>query len=372
MINFDNAATTFPKPESVYRAAFEALINYGGNPGRSGHKLSVDTAEKIYETREAAALMFGAMPENTAFTLNCTYALNEAVKGITPSGTNIVISDLEHNAVARPVFAHSGRRNMTVLHIEENDALTIKNLAKKLTPRTKAVVMTLGSNITGQITPFREIGKLCASRRIPFIADGAQAAGILPINLKDDFINILCIPGHKGLYGPAGTGLILTDGKYKIRPVIEGGTGSSSLLLTQPDYMPDALESGTVNTSGIIALLEGINYVKKMGFEKIRSHETFLCNRFIDGIKDTPGITIYRKPNASYLPIVLFNFDCYESSEAAQMLSDKGFCLRGGLHCAGIAHRSIGTERKGGVRFAPGAFNTAEEVDKLIEAVNKI
>jgi cysteine desulfurase family protein len=372
MINFDNAATTYPKPEGVYRAAGEALVKYGGNPGRSGHKLSVVTSEKIYETREAAALMFGAIPENTAFTLNCTHSINEAVKGIIPKGANVIISDLEHNAVARPVFAHCGKKNMSVLHIAESDSVTVKCLAKKLTPRIKAVVMTLGSNITGQITPFREIGKLCAAKGIPFIADGAQAAGIIPINLIDDHINVLCIPGHKGLYGPAGTGLIITDGKYKIRPIIEGGTGSSSLFLTQPDYMPDALESGTVNTSGIIALLEGINYVKKIGYEKIRSHETALCNRFIDGIKDISGITIYRKENANYLPIVLFNFDCYESAEAAEKLSERGFCLRGGLHCAGIAHKSIGTAKKGGIRFSPGAFNTAAEVDALIDAVTNL
>jgi cysteine desulfurase family protein len=372
MINFDNAATTFPKPESVYAAAADALRFYGGNPGRSGHKLSADTAEKIYETREAAAFMFGAIPENTVFTGNCTYALNLAISGLLPARSHIIISDLEHNAVARPVFALSGKRNMSVFHIAENDEKTIKNLAQKITPQTKAVVMTLGSNITGQITPFRAVGKFCAKHKIPFIADGAQAAGLLPINLKCDNINILCLPGHKGLYGPAGTGLLITDGKYKIRPIIRGGTGSSSLLLTQPKAMPDALESGTVNTSGIIALGAGINYVNKMTPEKIRRHETALCDRFIAGLKDNPKVTIYRKKNAEYLPIVLFNIEGQKSSEAAEALSGAGFCLRGGLHCAGIAHKSNGTaETDGGIRFSPGAFNTLSEVDELVWAINR-
>jgi cysteine desulfurase family protein len=372
MVNFDNAATTFPKPESVYRAAAEAQRKYGGNPGRSGHTLSVLTSDKIYETREAAAQMFGASPENVSFTLNCTYALNIAVKGVVPCRGRAVISDLEHNAVARPVFARCGKRRMGIVHIAESDGETLKNLAKQLTPDTRAVVMTLGSNISGQITPFRLIGKLCAERKIPFIADGAQAAGILPISLKDDFINFLCLPGHKGLYGPAGTGLLISDGKYKLRPIIEGGTGSSSLELTQPDYMPDALESGTVNTSGIIALGAGIEYVRRHGTERIYAAETLLCKQFIDGISDNPKVKIYRKPGVSYLPIVLFNIGDGDSADIAAELSDNGFCLRGGLHCAGIAHKTLGTAKTGAVRFSPGAFNTEKEVDELIKVINAL
>jgi cysteine desulfurase family protein len=372
MVNFDNAATTFPKPESVYLAAAEAQRRYGGNPGRSGHRLSVETSDKIYETRAAAAEMFGAQPENVAFTLNCTYALNMAVKGILCKKSRAVISDLEHNAVARPVFARCGARNMGIVHIAESDCDTLKSLARKLTPETKAVVMTLGSNITGQITPFRKIGKLCAERRIPFIADGAQAAGIIPISIGDDGINFLCLPGHKGLYGPAGTGLLISDGRYKLRTVIEGGTGSSSLDLTQPDYMPDMLESGTVNTSGIIALGAGIEYVKSRGLSDIYAHEKSLCDRFINGIADNPKVKIYRKKGVSYLPIVLFNIGSGDSADVAGKLSDSGFCLRGGIHCAGIAHKTIGTEKTGAVRFSPGAFNTVKEVDALIKAVNEI
>jgi cysteine desulfurase family protein len=372
MVNFDNAATTFPKPECVYRASAEAQRRYGGNPGRSGHTLSAATSDKIYETREAAADMFGVIPENVAFTCNCTYALNMAIKGILPCRSRAIISDLEHNAVARPTFARCGAKRMGIVHIAESDSETVKNLAKRLMPETKAVIMTLGSNITGQITPFRKIGKLCTERKIPFIADGAQAAGVLPISLKDDYINFLCLPGHKGLYGPAGVGLLISDGKYRLRPIIEGGTGSSSLDLTQPDYMPDALESGTVNTSGIIALGAGIGYVKNRGISDIFSHETALCKRFIDGISDNPKVKIYRKNGAEYLPIVLFNVGDDDSAEVAGLLSDSGFCLRGGIHCAGIAHKTLKTEKKGAVRFSPGAFNTEKEVDELIRVINTI
>jgi cysteine desulfurase family protein len=370
MVNFDNAATTFPKPESVYRAADEAQRRYGGNPGRSGHSLSVAASEKIYETREAAAEMFGAFPENVAFTLNCTYALNIAIKGILGCKSRAVISDLEHNAVARPVYARCGARRMGIVHIADNDGDTLKSLERKLTPETKAVVMTLGSNITGQITPFRKIGKLCARQKIPFIADGAQAAGILPISLKDDYINFLCLPGHKGLYGPAGIGLIISDGKYNLNTFIEGGTGSSSLELIQPAYMPDKLESGTVNTSGIIALGAGIEYVKRRGTFDIFAYENALCESFIKGLSANPKVKIYRKKGTAYLPIVLFNIGDGDSAEISGKLSDNGFCLRGGLHCAGIAHKTLGTAKTGAVRFSPGAFNTEKEVDELIKVIN--
>ncbi|MDR0946863.1 MAG: aminotransferase class V-fold PLP-dependent enzyme [Ruminococcus sp.] len=370
MVNFDNAATTYPKPQSVLRAFAEAPINYGGNPGRSGHALSVSTSNEIYKTREKIAAMFGGFPENTAFTLNCTYALNFAIKGI-PNG-HIVISDLEHNAVARPVYAKTGggaAPKMSVAHIDTDPKKTLDNIRRKLTRNTKAVVMTLGSNITGQITPFSAVGDFCRKNNLIFIADGAQAAGVIPINIERNNINFLCCPGHKGLYGPAGTGFILSDGKYKLSPIIQGGTGSASLELTQPGEMPDALESGTVNTAGIIALGAGIDFVNSMGLSSIYSHESELCNIFIEGLKKMPGITIYRNNEAAALPIVLFNKEGIDSNALADKLSDKGFALRGGLHCAGIAHKSIGTAPAGALRFSPSVFNTAEEVVNLLKAI---
>jgi cysteine desulfurase family protein len=374
MVNFDNAATTYPKPQSVIQAAQTGLVTYGGNPGRSGHALSISTADKIYETREKIAAMFGAFPENVAFTLNCTYALNMAIKGIVPPRGHVIISSLEHKSVARPaaLIAKNGGK-MELVEVSHDDSKTIEALSRRINKHTSAVIFTLGSNVTGQITPFRQIGELCKRNNVCFIADGAQAAGLIPINLREDGINVLCCPGHKGLYGPAGTGFIVTDGKYKIRSVIQGGTGSESLNLSQPTYMPDALESGTTNTSGNIALGTGIDYVKEIGIDDIFKHESILCEHLIDRLKKIPQIEVYNATNkVNRLPIVLFNIKGIPSSEVSLMLSDKGFAVRGGLHCSGLAHKSINTSPEGAVRFSPSIFNKVDEVDEFLNAIISI
>ncbi|MDR0944519.1 MAG: aminotransferase class V-fold PLP-dependent enzyme [Ruminococcus sp.] len=374
MVNFDNAATTFPKPKVVVDSVAEALNYYGGNPGRSGHKLSLQTAEKIYETREKAASFFNAYPENVVFTLNCTHALNLAVKGVADDRGEIIISSLEHNSVARPaVYKAKSEHNIAIAHVSDNDDETIKNIRKKITSKTRVIVFTLGSNVTGRITPYRRIGELCAKNNICFIADAAQAAGVIPIDIKKDNINILCCPGHKGLYGPPGTGMLITDGKYPIKPILQGGTGSESLSLHQPEYMPDALESGTVNTSGIIGLGAGIDFVTSLGLDNIYRHEFGLCERFLRKISQIADVIVYMNINyGKYLPIVLFNINGMKSSETAGVLSEKGFALRGGLHCSGLAHKSIGTAPNGAVRFSPSIFNSEKEVDDLTAAINDI
>jgi cysteine desulfurase family protein len=374
MVNFDNAATTFPKPRIVIDRITEALTDYGGNPGRSGHKLSLKTAEKVYETREKAAYFFNAYPENIAFTLNCTHALNLAVKGVTDDRSEIIISSLEHNSVARPaIYKAKSEHNVAIAQVLENDDETLLNIRKKITSRTRVIVFTLGSNVTGKITPFGKIGEMCKNNNICFIADAAQAAGVIPIDMKKDNINILCCPGHKGLYGPAGTGMLITDGKYAIKPLMQGGTGSESLSLHQPEYMPDALESGTVNTSGIIGLGAGIDFVNSIGIDEIYKHEFGLCERFLRGISQTHDVIVYKNVEyGKYLPIVLFNIERMKSSETAEALSDRGFALRGGLHCSGLAHKSIGTAPNGAVRFSPSVFNNDAEVDDLLTAISEI
>jgi cysteine desulfurase family protein len=374
MVNFDNAATTFPKPQVVVDSVTEALTRYGGNPGRSGHKLSMQTAEKIYETREKAAIFFNAYPENVAFTLNCTHSLNLAVKGVADDRGEIIISSLEHNSVARPaIYKAKSEHNVAIAHVSDNDDDTITNIRKKITNKTRVIVFTLGSNVTGRISPFRRIGELCAKNNICFIADAAQAAGVIPIDMKKDNINILCCPGHKGLYGPSGTGMLITDGKYAIKPLMQGGTGSESLSLRQPEYMPDALESGTVNTSGIIGLGAGIDFISSLGLEDIYRHEFGLCEQFVHNISKITDVIVYMDIKyGKYLPIVLFNIDGMKSSETAEALSERGFALRGGLHCSGLAHKSIGTAPTGAVRFSPSIFNNKKEVDDLTIAITEI
>lgn len=271
----------------------------------------------------------------------------------------------------RPVHALSLNNgcSYSIAEISHDDFITVENFRKLITPKTKIIVCTLGSNVTGQIAPYRQIADLCKKHGICFIADGAQACGVIPIKLSDG-INILCTAGHKSLFGPSGTGLLITDGKYSIKPIMEGGTGSTSLEAVQPDFLPDSLESGTVNTAGIIGLGAGIRFVKKIGIDKIYEHENLLCRKFISEMKKLKNVVVYRDERCkNYLPVVSFNVNGYTANETAEILSNHGFALRGGLHCSGLAHTSIGTVPDGTVRFSPSVFNKINEVETLVKII---
>ena len=379
MIYFDSAATTYPKPESVRRAAAEAVVKYGGNPGRSGHKMSMDAAAAVYSVREKAGEMFGASPENVIFTANCTESLNMAIKGIAEQELregrpfHVIISSLEHNSVFRPVYELT-KRGLTysIAEVGADDGVTVHNFERLVTPVTRAVICTLGSNVTGQLLPFERIGAMCRKRNICFIGDGAQVCGVVPVDMERDNINILCMPGHKGLYGISGTGLLITDGKYPIYHILEGGTGSTSLEAEQTPFLPEGLESGTLNTVGIVSVGAGIDFIRRLGAERIHSRETALCGRFIRGLENERGVKIYRRERCGYLPIVLFNVEGSSPEETAAYLNDCGFALRGGLHCSGLAHRSAGTLPNGGVRFSPSVFNTEAQVDILVRCIKTL
>lgn len=372
IINFDNSATSFPKPDAVRNAVSEAVARYGGNPGRGGHRLSMQAAEKVYAVREAAAEMFGASPENTAFTPNCTFALNMAIKGIMQYGGHIIISDLEHNSCARPVHALWQYRGVdySIAHVSTDKEETLQNFARLIRHDTKCICCTAASNVTGQILPYREIAELCRKNGICFIGDCAQACGLMDISLDDGF-NFICTAGHKALYGPTGTGLLISDGKFALSTVIEGGTGATSNQLEQTDFLPERLESGTINTVGIIGLGEGIKFVRRKTVKRIAEYEDSLCERFAQGIEGVRGVKLYR-PKAACVPIVSFNIGDTNSQETASMLSERGFALRGGLHCAALAHDSLGTSEQGTVRFSPSVFNTPAQVDMLVRTVGDL
>ena len=365
MINFDNAATTYPKPLSVRRAVDDAIRKYGGNAGRGGHSLAMRTSEALYSARETVADFFGAVPENVVFTMNCTYALNMAIQGIMCDGGHIIISSMEHNSVARPVTALALKKNVTlsVAEVFPEDNLTIESFRRLIRSDTRAVVCTLAGNVTGQILPYREIAGICRENNICFIADGAQLCGIREVKLSDG-INILCTAGHKGLYGITGTGLLVTDGKYPIKPVIQGGTGSNSMSLLQPDILPDSLESGTPNVIGAMSVKAGIEFIRKTGMQKIEQHENLLCRHFISLLEKDRDFVVYREPAAEYVPIVSFNIKDIPSERTAAYLAEKGFGLRAGFHCSALAHASLGT-KDGTVRFAPSVFNSISETDRL-------
>ena len=371
-VNFDNAATTFPKPVSVRRAAASAAENLGGNAGRGGHSLAMRSSAAVYSARETAAEFFGAEPENVVFTLNCTYALNMAIQGIMSGGGHMIISSLEHNSVARPAsaMAKSGKVSLSVAKVYTDDRRTVESFRSLINSDTKAVVCTLASNVTGQLLPWKEIAALCREKGICFIADGAQACGVVPVRMSDG-INILCSAGHKGLYGLTGTGLLISDGKFPITPIITGGTGTASRLLEQPMLLPEALESGTLNLPGIMSLKAGISFVDKNGIDKIRSHEESICQKFIAELKKIPEVRIYRSGNASYVPIVSFNISDIPPETVASALSDAGYCLRAGFHCAALAHNSLGTV-SGTVRFAPSVFSRPQDAVALAGEIKKM
>lgn len=378
MINFDNAATTFPKPAAVIEALPKALATNGGNPSRGGHKLALDTAQAVYAARANIADFFGAVPENTVFTLNCTYALNMAIKGVMNGSGHIIISSLEHNSVSRPVYALSRETKVSfsIANVYGDDNATLRELEKLIKPTTKAVVFTMASNVTGQITPYRQIGEICRKKGICFIADASQLCGARQIRIgqNGDGMDIICTSGHKGLYGPPGTGILISNGKYPIIPIIEGGTGTDSKSLVQSQRLPEALESGTVNTAGIIALSKGVDFVKAASCEKIFAKETELCEMFIAGLEKIDGFKVYRTKGANYAPIVSFNFRQIPPEVIASYLDANGICMRAGLHCAALALNQLSAPL-GTVRFSPSVFNKKEEVLKtlrILENTDKI
>lgn len=372
IIYFDNSATTFPKPIGVLKAVSQGLREYGGNPGRSGHSLSLKTADMVFKVRSLCASFFGASVENTVFTLNATHALNMAIKGIMHGGGHIIISSLEHNSVSRPVIALADDKKIdySIAKVFENDEETIREFESLIRPDTKCVCITVASNVTGQILPYKKIAELCKRHNLCLIGDASQASGILPITLQDGF-NFICTSGHKGLYGPTGTGLLICDGKYTLKTIIEGGTGATSGELVQTEFLPERLESGTVNTLGIVGLSEGIKFVNSRGIEKISTHERALCDRLISKISNIKDVKIYRN-SGNFVGITAFNIGERNSQEVAQKLSDMGFCLRGGLQCSAVAHIHLNTRDSGVVRFSPSVFNTNAEVDMLANAIYKI
>lgn len=369
MIYFDNAATSFPKPPAVLQAVMRSVQEAGGNPGRGGHVLSRRAGAAVFHARETAARMFGAEPEHVVFTLNCTHALNLAIQGTLRDGDHAVISSMEHNSAARPAaaLAKAGKITYSIAQAAPDDAETLRNIRSAITARTRAVICTLVSNVTGRIMPYREIAALCREKGIIFIADGAQCCGHRAVTLADG-MHILCTAGHKGLYGIMGTGMLISDGSVPLVPLMQGGTGSFSASLEQPDFLPDALETGTVNVPGIAGLDAGMQWVMERGTEQIAAQEALLCERLTAGLRRLPDAVIYRGEQGNYASVVSFTLGREHPDETAARLAERGFCLRAGLQCAPLAHRTLGTAN-GTVRFSPSVFNTEQEVDLLLQAL---
>lgn len=376
MIYFDNSATTYPKPKEVLIKTYVAMQNLSFNSGRGGYAQSLAAAERIFEVREKIGSMFSFPPENVVFTKNCTEALNIAIKGSVNRGDHIVISSLEHNSVSRVVqkLTDDGYAQYDVADFSYDDSETVRNFADKIKSNTTLVVCMHSSNAFGVGFPISKIGKLCREKGIRFIVDGAQGVGAADINAERDNIDILCAPGHKCLFGAMGTGFLAVRKGLDIKSFEEGGTGSASLSLKQPEFLPDRLEAGTLNNSGIISIGSGIDFINRVGRDKIYRHEMMIATYIYDALNNNPSVVLYTlSPRLSVdMPIISFNIAGKSSEQVASDLASKGICVRGGYHCTPLAHTHFGTIDSGTVRVSPGYFNTEAECYKFVNVVKNL
>ncbi|MDO5018763.1 MAG: aminotransferase class V-fold PLP-dependent enzyme [Lagierella massiliensis] len=376
MIYFDNGATSWPKPEIVYEKTLEAMKEFGANPGRSGHSMSLKMDREIFNARaKVAEFIGGDNPLNLIFTKNCTDALNIAIKGSYKENSHVITSAMEHNSVLRPLvhLRDEGKIELTIVEADEKGVLDPKDFKNSIKENTDLCVLTGMSNLVGTITPLDEILKILKENNIFVIVDGAQCVGYLDMDVKRQNIDILCFPGHKALLGPMGTGGLYINTDRVLRTIEEGGTGSFSQDLNMPSIYPDKLEGGTLNGPGIVGLGYGIDYINKVGLESIREKENNLKNYFIESAKKIEKVRLYGPLDDKQGPVISLNIEGLDSSSLAYILDHNyGIATRAGFHCAPLAHKAIGTEQKGAVRFSFSSFNTKEEVNSSILALREI
>lgn len=376
MIYLDHAATSFPKPPAVLEKVMSVMTEYGANPGRSGHKLAMRTNREIFDTREKIATLFHIEnPLDIAFTFNCTMALNMAIHGMVGAGDHVVTTSMEHNSVLRPLNALRAKgAEITIVKAGPDGIVSPKEIEAEIRPNTKLLVSTHISNLTGSIQPIAEFGRIAKERNITFLVDAAQSAGVYDIDVRAMGIDLLAFPGHKSLLGPQGTGGLYVNEELDLTTIMEGGTGSFSNSVDQPILMPDKLESGTLNAPGLIALGAGIDFILSEGMAKIRAHEEDLAFRFMAGLSEISGVAVYGpKVRGKHAPVVMMNLRDMDSSELALRLNDDfDIAVRPGLHCAPLAHETMGTFRQGAVRFSFGYTNTEDDVNRALEAIRTI
>ena len=372
MIYLDSAATTFQKPRAVADAMVEAMGTMS-SPGRGGYPAAMAAAEAAFDCRaELAELYHAESPEQVVFTMNATHALNIAVKSLVPPGGRAVISGYEHNAVTRPLAALGARVSVAAAPLFQPAAVTAA-FDRLITPGTDAVICSHVSNVFGFVQPVEAVAALCRRRGVPFLIDASQSAGVLPLDLEALGAAFIAMPGHKGLYGPQGTGVLLCGRDAPVRPLLEGGTGSLSLQQEMPDFLPDRLEAGTHNMPGIAGLLAGVRFVRQIGPEAICREERLLVHRAAEGLRRIPGLQVYALPDLAHQTGVLsFRPEGMDPEELGSALAERGIAVRAGLHCAPLAHRTAGTADTGTVRLSVSHWNTGEEVDRFLAAMREI
>lgn len=370
MIYLDSAATTLQKPPSVATAVKKAVGTLA-SPGRGGHSAAMRAAETAYRCRETAAELFSVdKPENIIFTLNATHALNIAIKTLANPGDRVVISGYEHNSVARPLKAMDAHTVVAASELFEPE-MAVHAFESRITRNTKLVICNHVSNVFGYILPAKRIGDICRSKGVPFILDASQSAGVLEVDARELGADFIAMPGHKGLYGPQGTGILICARLPK--SLIEGGTGSNSIEKHMPKFLPDAAEAGTHNMPGIAGLNEGMEYVLKRGLGNIFDHEQKLLEKAIEGMLTIPGVRLFRSEHLHCQAGVLsFNISGADCEMVCAMLDEMGIAVRGGLHCSPLAHESGGTIDTGTVRASFSAFNTKGEVNRFLNALERV
>jgi cysteine desulfurase family protein len=382
LIYFDNAATTFPKPPEVIRAVTATMRYSGGNPGRGSHRLARSAADILYDCREEIADFLGLKdPAHVIFTQNTTHALNTAIKGLLRPLDHVLISDMEHNSVLRPIAAmqKSHRISYSVFSTaalqEQSDDAVERELSRHLCARTRAVICAQASNLTSRALPVSAIGHFCRKHSLLLIVDAAQSLGHLPIHMADMGITALCAPGHKGAYGPQGSGFLLLSDELDQAalplPLMEGGSGYQSLLPEMPELPPERYEAGTVSTPMIAGLHAGLRFIRRIGIEEIRAHEEQLFSAARDILLSFPEIKIYDSNSPG--SVLSFTVDGRRAEEIAALLDGDGICTRAGFHCTALAHKTLRTPpESGAVRLGFGYFNTPSQVHRLYPALKRI
>lgn len=379
MIYLDNAATTYPKAPGVTEAVTRFMAETGGNPARSGHRMSVEASRVIYGARERIAELVGAAdPLRVVFTGNCTTAINFALRGLLSPGDHVIATGVEHNAVMRPLrrLERDGIQ-LTVVPCDSAGLVDPTHIASAVNPCTRMVVMAHASNVLGCIEPVAEVGRICRALGVLLLVDAAQALGSVALDLEDDCIDLLCFAGHKSLYGPQGTGgLVIRDGidLSRLSPLICGGTGSRSDSEEQPDFLPDMLEAGTLNGPGIAGLAAGLDFVLSTGVDAIRRHEMALTERLIQGMIGIPGVTVHGPTDLSRrVAVVSFNLEGVDPAVAAAELDQRfEIMCRAGLHCAPAAHRTAGTFPEGSIRLSLSWFTSRDDIDTTLGALMEL